>query len=294
MTLALNACEKADTTGVSFKPAESDLKAYQTSLVVMVARQVGRERLLGQGGTWRATGILREGWQALPGFAIVVNDKEAIPVDERGIASMDGLEAGDHTLSLAKITSRREGHKKCTHGHHHHDKCEFAVTEKIYSLPIKVEKDKMTVLLIDFISEQNFRFYAEVRSHDFILERVLRSLARRALSVEKLLNQFEGVLAGTVPYKDWQGLFAKGGRDSQGLIDDWLLAHRYRVDTGLTLGTKLAATVVSFDEKGTQVLAKAVSARMQTYHRLILNSSSSGPGGWQIVSMGVNPPKGKS
>ena len=198
--VGLVGCEKADTTGVSFMPPQEDLQAYQTSLVVMVARQVERERLLGQGGTWRATGILRAGWQSLPGMAICVDGKSVVPIDDRGIATLDGLEAGNHTLSLATLGKVTKVTKRCSHDHHHGNYCEMATREDVYTLPLEIEKNKMTVLLIDYGSKERFRFYSEIRSHDFVLERVMRSLAKRALSAEKLVNEFERVLTGSKPY----------------------------------------------------------------------------------------------
>ena len=285
-------CEKEDTTGVSFLPPQENLQAYQTSLVVMVARQVERERLLGQGGTWRATGILRAGWQSLPGMAIVVDGKDVLAVDERGIATMEGLEAGNHTVSLATIGKIRKIAQKCSHGHHHGNKCEMATAEEIYSLPLKIEKNKMTVLLIDYGSKNRFRFYSEIRAHDFVLERVLRRLTQRALSVEKLIDQFERVLTGSLNYEKWQSLFEKGGQDAEGQIDDWLIAHRFKVDTGQMRSLSLLAALTSFHEKGTTVLLKTVDPRRPpSYHRLRLKSEPTGPGGWKIVSMGLNQPK---
>ena len=223
-------------------------------------------------------GMLPEPWRILPSYRLVLDGEKLIRPNEDGIFVLNDLARGKHDLCFAQ-----EGKASSLEDYSHY--------RSLHRIPIEVEKHEMTVVFVDRSVEDTFRCYLEIREHEFILSEVFGELLKKKGSIAGLLEHFEGVLGGTIPFEDWEEIFLPNATDPSGLVQDWLLAHRYLVDSSSIEGLHLQDCLLVFKDDGFAVanLSAKDRAGESYFYRLVFEASRTDEYPWMVSSMGVDP-----
>lgn len=241
--------------------------AADTTLAVHVARHATTALAP---PSWQSRSPLGPAWSVVEGGRLIVDGAAGHRLDSRGEVRVEGLAVGWHDAAL-EGPAPAEG-----------------PAPVLARFPVRLERGKMTLVLIELRQDGSFRSWARQGPRQVILEPLLRDLVSRSSGVNAWVEAFAGFLGGTRPPGDWGSLFVEGGRDEDGGFASMLAAHRYRV--GVDGGRPAAVRSVVVDLGGPRVEAVvATDLRGGSFHRAVLLPSPTGPGGWRAASLGVDP-----